>query len=198
MTGSVTELFYLMRSGVESAAIDLVKRYLPKLRSRFGSLTRKLRLHDVEDVAINAFYEFCRAVENSRLDEISDRTQLWQVLSIIAARKANDYWKAENAQKRGGQVQTISLQASQIDVEALDQTPGLHIDVLQQIDDFLDTIANTDIRKVAELKLSGLTNLEIAQQMGVTRRTVQNLIRRLKAKLGEAVQDDRRSLARVA
>ena len=187
MTGSVTELFYLMREGIEGAAIDLVQRYLPKLRARFQSFSSRLRIHDADDVAIDAFYEFCKAVENSRLDDVSDRTQLWQVLSIIAARKANDYWKTESAIKRGGNVQVISLQACQLDVEAMDQTPDLHLDVLEQIDSFLRSISNPKIRRVAELKLKGYTNQEIADQMKVTRRTVQNLISRLKSKLGDAV-----------
>lgn len=184
MTGSVTELYYLMRDGVESATIDLVRRYLPKLQAKFRNMNQRMRIHDADDVAINAFYEFCRAVETSRVEDISDRTQLWQVLSIIAARKANDYWKNETAAKRGGNVRTVSLQACQIDVESMDQTPDLHLDILDQIDSFLGKIGNEKIRTVAELKLMGHTNTEIAEILGVTRRTVQNLIQRLKSKLG--------------
>ena len=84
MTASITQLLNLLRQGEEQAATELVERYLPRLRIRLARVASQLKISDEDDIAISAFYELCIALKNSRFEDISDRTQLWQVLSMLS------------------------------------------------------------------------------------------------------------------
>ena len=52
-----------------------------------------------------------------------------------------------------------------------------------ECDRLLGSIEDSKLRNVAELKLHGYTNQEIAQMMGVAKRTVQNMLSEIKDKI---------------
>jgi DNA-binding NarL/FixJ family response regulator len=178
--GSVTQSLLSLRSGSQAAATSLVEHFLPILRRRLSAVAKTLRIHDEDDIAISAFYEFCKAVENSRFEDVADRTQLWQVLSMIAIRKANDFHKIETAAKRGANSNILSLENIEQHLAAVDQWPGLQLEMFELCDKVLRSIKDERLRNVADLKMRGYTNSEIAQQVGVTIRTVQLMVAKIK------------------
>lgn len=183
MTASITQLLNQLRDGEKEAATDLVKRLLPRLRARLARVANQLKLSDEDDIAISAFYELCLAIENSRFEDISDRTQLWQVLSMLAMRKANDFRKYENAEKRGGQKKPLSIENFKHQVASIDSEPGLHIELLEQCEHFLKQLNDEDLRTVAELKISGYTNSEVSKKLGIATRTVQVMVAKTKERM---------------
>ena len=185
MTGSITEILNSMREGVDGAATELFNHFLPMLRKRMADFARDLRVADEDDIAVNAFYELCKAIEKSRFEDISDRTQLWQVLSMIAIRKANDFRKHESAEKRGGKLKLHSLDELKVQVAKIDARPELQLEMLEQCELILKSLGDDDLRAVAKLKIRGMTNLEISRELGVAIRTVQLMVARIKALIAD-------------
>ena len=185
MSGSVTEILNSLRKGVDGAATELVTHFLPMLRKRMSEFAKDLRISDEDDIAVNAFYELCKAIENSRFDDIADRTQLWQVLSMIAIRKANDFRKLESAEKRGGKATVLSFDCLKLQVASMDERPDLQLEMLEQCEAILSALDDMDLRRVAELKIRGFTNAEISRELGVAIRTVQLMVGRIKAQITE-------------
>lgn len=188
MTGSVTELLDHLREGDSGAVSGLIDYFLPSLRRRLSDVASNLRISDEDDIAISAFYELCRAVEKSRFEDVSDRTQLWQVLSMIAVRKANDFQKFENAGKRGGRRGALSLDHLEHQVVDLGASPEFQLELFEHCDRFFKQLDDPDLQKVAELKMSGYTNAEISNELGVAIRTVQLMVARIKERMLESFQ----------
>ena len=190
MTASITQLLNLLRQGEEQAATELVERYLPRLRIRLARVASQLKISDEDDIAISAFYELCIALKNSRFEDISDRTQLWQVLSMIAMRKANDFRKIENAQKRGGRQKPLSIESFKYQIASFDENPELQVELLELCEYFLNRVKEEDLRSVAVLKMNGHTNADISQKLGIATRTVQVMVDKLIKTMLAILQQD--------
>ena len=65
------------------------------------------RRADAEDVALSAFFQFCRAAADNRFAQLASRDDLWHLLVVLTARKAVDWRKYQDAQKRGGPTQGL-------------------------------------------------------------------------------------------
>ena len=180
MTASVTALLYSMRDGEEEATRDLLNHFLPRLRVKLANSARQLRLADEDDIAFEAFFDLCIAVQNSRFKDIKDRTQLWQILSMIAVRKANDFKKREFAQRRGGCDTVVSLSHASAEVAGWEQRTEMNVQLLEQCEIFLKGLDDSTLRRTAKLKFHGLTNQEIANKLGVSRRSVQYMMVKIK------------------
>src|SRR3954469_7065224 len=102
--GSVTHWISLLKAGEHAAVQPLWERYFPRLvalaRARLRGAPR--RVADEEDVALSAFDSFCRHAEQGRFPQLLDRDDLWQVLVMLAARKAVELIRHECRLKRGG------------------------------------------------------------------------------------------------
>jgi len=189
MTGSVTEILNSMRQGVDGAATELVQHFLPMLRKRMAEFAKDLRVVDEDDIAVNAFYELCKAIEDSRFEDISDRTQLWQVLSMIAIRKANDFRKHESAERRGGKLKLHSLDELKIQVAKIDERPELQLEMLEQCEQILNSLKDEKLKAVAKLKMRGMANVEVSRELGIAIRTVQLMVNRIKGIISDVYPD---------
>lgn len=190
VTASITQLLNLLRQGEEKAANELVNRFLPRLRKRLSRVASQLQMSDEDDIAISAFYELCIALENSRFEDISDRTELWQVLSMIAMRKANDFRKIENAEKRGGRQKPLSIESFKHQVASFDDNPELQVEMLEMCEHFLNRLKEEDLRSVALLKMNGYTNADVSQKLGIATRTVQVMVAKLKKTMLAILEQD--------
>src|SRR5262249_22722064 len=88
--GSVTAWIEQLRAGDHAAAERLWKGYFQRL---VVLARRKLRrapsgMAGAEDVALSAFANFCRGVEQGRFPKLHDRDDLWRLLFVITERKA--------------------------------------------------------------------------------------------------------------
>jgi DNA-directed RNA polymerase specialized sigma24 family protein len=141
------------------------------------------RMADREDVALSAFASFCRAAEQGRLPQLIDRDSLWSHLFIYTLRKAHSLLKRERAQKRGGgkvlneaALEGAGGEPGLIEVLGREPTPEMAAVVAEEYRRLLDRLPDAELRSVAQWKLEGYTNDEIAAKFGCVRRTVERML----------------------
>ena len=191
--GSITRLIIELRERDSSAAEEeLWRRYYKRLvrlaATKLKGTSR--RVVDEEDVVVDAFDSFFRGVELGRFPRLNDRDDLWQVLVMLASRKAANQIKLVHRQKRGGGsirgdsgFGAIEGEATGIeDVAGLEPTPQFAEQVREELEELLAKLDDPSLRQVAVAKLEGYTNAEISARMGILERTVERklqVIRRL-------------------
>ena len=148
--------------------------------------TNDRRVADAEDVALSAFASFCRGVENQRFPELTDRQGLWRLLVSITIRKLLHLQRDQNRLKRGGGFRAVeSLDDDRAAVDELisrEPTPEFAAQVAEQYQRWMRALEDDELARLAEWKLEGFTNDEIAGKCGRTTRTVErklNLIRKI-------------------
>lgn len=170
-------------------------RLMRLIRNRAGSLP--LRERDEEDLALSALHSFCQAAQAGRFPQLDDRQDLWKLLVTIACRKTNAYRDQHYALKRGGGEQRgesvfVGLGDSStspgIDgVLGREPTPDLACAVVETVQRLLQALDDPLLQKIAQAKMEGFTNDEIAQSLDCTTRTVERkleLVRRQWTRLG--------------
>lgn len=149
--------------------------------------TNDRRIADAEDVALSAFASFCRGVENQRFPELTDRQGLWRLLVSITIHKLLHLQRDQNRLKRGGQFRAAeppanSERSAVDDLISREPTPEFAAEVAEQYDRWMKALDSDELTRLAEWKLEGFTNDEIAAKCGRTTRTVErklNLIRKI-------------------
>jgi DNA-directed RNA polymerase specialized sigma24 family protein len=181
--GSVTRWIDQLRAGNTAAAGPLWERYfrllVTRARAALGGAPR--RAADEEDVALSAFDSFCRGVERGRFPRLDDRNDLWQVLIMLAARKASHQIRDEKRAKRGaGKVSPeADLEPVGAEEEAVlaqvvgtEPTPELAASVAEECRRLLDRLGDGELRSIAVWQMEGWTVEEIAERLGRSVRTV--------------------------
>jgi DNA-directed RNA polymerase specialized sigma24 family protein len=160
--------------------------------SRLVALARKKlragprRVADEEDVALSAFQSFCDGARAGRFPQLADRQDLWKILVVIAARKAARQQESQRRAKRGsGQVRGDSLALESNGEPVIlaaaappELQPEFACQVAEEFEQLLAQLTEPGWRDVALLKLEGWNNVEIAEQLACSLRTVE---RRLEA-----------------
>lgn len=172
---SITRLIGLARDGRAEAIERLWQVYFHKLvavaRTKLAPTAR--RLADEEDVALSAFASFWNGARQDRFPQLTDRGSLWPLLVAITANKCTDLVRRETRQKRGG---GAAPDVSAIEhVVGREPAPEFACQVADQLAHLLARLDATDdpsLRRVATLRMSGLTQAEIAEELGYVRETV--------------------------
>ena len=190
--GSVTRWLAKFRAGDHAAADQLWKRYfdelVPLARKHLKSLPR---LAAEDDVALSAFASFCQGIERGRYPDLRDRDDLWGLLLTITERKAAHLVRDERRQKRGGgKVLNEAVLAGgkpegekQSPLEQItdpEPTPEAAAQTAEELQRLLGLL-NAEQQKIAQWKLEGWTNEEIATELGCAVSTVErrlHIIRR--------------------
>jgi DNA-directed RNA polymerase specialized sigma24 family protein len=183
--GSVTRCIAELKAGEESAAERLWQAYFQRLvglaRAKLGPRARPLA--DEEDVALSAFKSLCLGAARGRFPQLRDRDNLWPLLVVLTARKAQDLVKYEQREKRGGGRGNGRLPADG-DLEAVlsrEPSPEFSALVAENCERLLEQLEPAE-QQIALLRLEGYTNAEIAARLGCALRTVERrleLIRRI-------------------
>jgi len=199
--GSVTGWIREAKAGDEDAVQRLWERYFPQL---VALCQKRLRGHprrvaDEEDVALSVFDSFCQRAAEGRFPQLQDRDDLWRLLVVIAARKAINLVRYDRRQRRGGQrvIGESDLRSAESDTDApgLEQiigrepTPEFAALVAEEYERLLAVLEGVGLREIAQRKLEGYTNEEIAQQLACSLRTVERklwVIRKRWSALGAA------------
>ncbi len=164
--GSITAWVGRLAAGDADAAGPLWDRYFRRMVALAAGRLPGLAA-DAEDVALSAFFQFCRAASERRFARLGTRDDLWHVLVVLTARKAIDWRKRQGAQKRGGPTGELPD-----DVAGPGNDPALQAAVADQVRLMFDQLDDPELREIARLKLDGHTNDEIAAKLGCTTRTV--------------------------
>ena len=187
----VTEWLRQLEAGHDLAAQRLWDVFFERLVrvAQDRMRTNDRRVADAEDVALSAFASFCRGVENQRFPELTDRQGLWRLLVSITIHKLLHLQRDQNRLKRGGGFRAIEpLANSDADRSAVDElisrepTPEFAAQIAEQYDRWMKALDSGELTRLAEWKLEGFTNDEIAAKCGRTTRTVErklNLIRKI-------------------
>ncbi len=149
--------------------------------------THDRRIADAEDVALSAFASFCRGVENRRFPELIDRKGLWRLLVSITIHKLLHLQRDQQRLKRGGgfrHVETLEgdERAAVDQLISREPTPEFAAQVAEQYELWMRALGSEELTQLAQWKLEGFTNDEIALKSGRTTRTVErklNLIRKI-------------------
>ncbi len=175
----------------DQAQQEIWKRYFQRLvglaRFKLGDSPRRAK--DEEDVAVSALHCFFAGVGDGKFPELKDRTNLWPLLAKITARKAINQRRDALRQKRGGgQVRGESLFLNADDASALglgdviadDLTPAHLATLEEERVRLFASLPDEVLRTVALKKLEGFLNSEIAEELGVTERTVERKLNRIR------------------
>jgi RNA polymerase sigma factor (sigma-70 family) len=182
--GSVTRWVTALKGGDATAAQPIWERYYRRLvalaRQKLRSSSR--RGADEEDVVQSAFHSFFRGLARGRFPRLNDRDNLWRLLVVITARKALDQLAHEHSKRQGGGMiraeSRISSEKMEWDEAAIENvvgaepSPEFAAQVAEQYQLLLDRLGDDTLRRVAVLKMEGLTNDEVAQRLDCSRRTV--------------------------
>jgi RNA polymerase sigma factor (sigma-70 family) len=184
-----------MADGDPDAATALWQKYFSQLaafaRRKLRDMPR--RSFDEEDVALSAMFSFCRGLEAGRFAQLQGRDELWRLLVTITARKIFAQRRRGMTQKRGaGAVRGESVfQQAGFSAEADDglanilgrePSPELANMLIEDTQYYLDALEDDDLRVIAQLKLEGYSNEEIAQRQQCVRRTIERRLERIRDK----------------
>jgi DNA-directed RNA polymerase specialized sigma24 family protein len=185
--GSVTYWIHQLQADNQAAFQKLWERYFRRLvelaRKRLRGAPRCGA--DEEDVALSAFDSFFRRAREGRFPQLVDRHDLWQLLVLIAARKASNLAKHEgrrpvihaSALRSGDGGENGSFFAEVIGREP---EPALAAQLVEEYERLLEQLGDKNLRSVAVWKLEGCTNEEIAARLGRSVPTVERKLRRIR------------------
>ncbi len=197
--GSVTRLIIDLRSdepAVREVAARLVwGRYFQELlvlaRNHLSARIRSRE--DAEDVLQSMYQSFCARQRRGDFD-LSNRDQLWNLLVQITLRKArntaNRHRQAKRDVRREDTEPSTDDPAGDQAVSILDQidsdgpTPLEAALLNEALERRFQMLADPALRQIAQWKLEGYTNAEIAQTLECTLRTVERKLERIRAYWG--------------
>ncbi len=177
---SITRLIGMARAGEAEAAEQLWRTYFDKLVAvaRKKLAVSAPRAADEEDVALSAFASFWAGAGQDRYPQLTDRSALWPLLVAITANKCTDLIRRETRKKRGGgAVNDVSAIAFVIDQEPSPDFALTVADQLEHLLNCLDRAGDPMLRRVAMLRMNGLTQAEIAIELGCVRETIVRKLR---------------------
>ena len=195
--GSITPWIEGVKQGDPAAARALWQRYFPRLvelaREKLRGAAR--RMADEEDVALSAMDSFCRAAQEGRFPDLTDRDGLWRLLLRMTARKVVDLTRHERRQRRGGGrvrgesvldgADAASARGGIAQVIGDTPTPEFAVMMAEECRRLLEKLADADLQSLALAKMEGYRNEEIAGQLGCSVRTVERRLRLIRAKWKE-------------
>ena len=177
--------------GDDSAAEKIVQEFTPALvavaRREIGAkLGRRV---DADDIVQSAYRSFFVRMRNGEYD-LGNGAGLWKLLLTITLNKARQQGRFHRAQKRDvGRDQSTAGSASGISIEDLahnnSPSPADAAIFIEEVTAFLSSLRPED-RQIVELRLQGLSSLDIAKETNRADRTVRRVLERVKKRLSES------------
>lgn len=172
--GSVTAWIAALRHGDQQAIEPIWNSYFPRLVNYARTVLGRFRSRfaDEEDAALSALATFWQRFAAGQFPSLQDREGLWKLLSLITVRKIRRYQEAERAAKRGGGASVTNYagnwdEIGKISTDSLDH----------EAEELLEILMDDELRSIALLKLMEFTNSEIADQLGISLRSMERKLR---------------------
>ena len=172
------------QKGDQQAFEAVFDRYSDRLirvaRSRISE--RLASRIEAEDVVQSVFRSFFGRVQENRFT-FTEESDLWRLLVAITLNKLRNKVDWHTAAKRDvGMEQRISpteSRPSAFDIDGETPSPEAVVMFIDMLEHFMSALRETD-RKVLEFRLHGLTQEEIAAEIGCTERTVRRILERIR------------------
>ncbi len=187
-----------LRQADDSAAEKLWCHFVGSLyqaaRSRLKRNTR--RVYDEEDAAQSAFHSVCAGIRAGRFPKLQDRDCLWRLLLRVTALKVAQRHRFDTQQRRDvrrnlsdsifvvdgeSPVAVGQLSAREPTPEVTAQFGGVCGRLVRRLDDPI-------LQSVAELRMEGYSDPEIAERLNCSRRSVQRRVEAIRRHWESLVQ----------
>lgn len=178
-TGSVTHWLDGLKEGESLAAQSLWNRYFAQLVAVASSRLRGSGQEaDGEDIALSALKSVMLGVQSDRFPDLTDRTTLWPLLVTITARKSIDEQRRQRAKKRD--VSKVEQLDELRAVVGGNPSPEFAMEVADEMERLVNYFDDANLRRIAQWKLEGFTNEQIAEKLSVSVRTVIRKLNRIR------------------
>lgn len=181
------------RQGDEQAANDLYQTYLGRMSqlvSQHMSQRFASRI-DPDDVVHSAYRTFFRRVKEGEF-QFEDDADIWKLLLTIALNKVRNRVRFHSAAKRDA--------AQEVSGDLIEREVALHGDSLSRHPSPHEAIAFADLLEevygrldereqlLLQLRLEGYKQTEIADELGLTDRTIRRMLDRIRERLSDLLQ----------
>jgi len=201
---AVTRWLRQLEARDQDAARLLWQRYYRELvelaRARLGQTPR--RMADEEDIALSVLRCLYEGAARGQFAAVVNRQELWQLLATITIRKVINQQRLLKKQKRGGgRVRGDSvLEVGDGDGwgaggAGFDQilgdaaTPEVLAIAVEEYQRLMRALDDDRLRTIAQCKLEGHRNEDIADELGLACRSIERKLRRIRqvweAELGQ-------------
>lgn len=174
---SITVWFEQLRRGNPEAAEQLWSRLFDRLvafsRSEMSGANR--RVADEDDIAAGVMTALCISADRGKLPAIENRESLWRLLLSWTRHDIADHVRRERRIKRGGgTVRGDSAIAYGNDEPPFSMPSGeLLVEMQEQFEALLAKLPDPTLQTIAVRRMESYSSDEIADQLGVSNRTVQ-------------------------
>jgi DNA-directed RNA polymerase specialized sigma24 family protein len=192
--GSITRWIRGLKAGQPEAVEAIWRRYYDRVlavaRHRLRQGPRPATQDD-EDVALSALHGLAAGAARGRFDRLDDRSDLWQLLAAITVKKALSRRRWYDRWKRSGRPSTRDPAATSVRLRhatspdeagllaravSKEPVPELSLTLREQLEQLLDALTDPILRQIAEWRMQGDSNAEIARRLGRAVRTVERKV----------------------
>ena len=177
--GSVTEWLLQIRHGDEVATNNLVSRYFARLARYADKKRRSTRTtDDGEDIALEVLDAVLRRIKQEEYPDLNDRERLWLLLMVsVQNRVISRHRKHCRHLNLGIEIQTVTdlMATICIDLDEFLDDPDIETEsdeILEFWEKSIRSFKSEETQMVAKLKLTGLSNRQIAERLGMSPRSV--------------------------
>lgn len=194
---TVTHWLDGLREGDSMAAQKLWDRYFARLiRVAHARLQSISPVREAEDVALSAMKSLMIGIEAGKFSDLNDESNLWPLLVTITARKSYGEMRRQLAQKRS--VSSTEYLGSLRQVIGNEPSPDFAAEVADELERLVALSGEPMLATIAQRKLEGFSNEEIAQELDCSSKTIQRKLRRIRQEWEEgdenAFEDEAPSL----
>jgi len=186
------------REGDTEAARKLWQRYFESLaiyaRQKLPGFLKQMA--DEEDIALSAIHSLLEGLKKGEFDEVRDRNDLWQILTLIAARKVKNHVKFETRKKRDVRLKRGDSVFAREEVkreQGKNETindPAWLVEFSETSRRFFESLPNDHLRHIAGLKLEGQSVAVIAKHFSVSERTIERKLKLIRNIWLQMIEED--------
>jgi DNA-directed RNA polymerase specialized sigma24 family protein len=189
---AVTRWLRQLEARDQDAARLLWQRYYRELvelaRARLGQTPR--RIADEEDVALSVLRCLCEGAARGQFAGVVNRQELWQLLATITVRKVINQQRLLKKQKRGGGLVRGDSVLHVNDADGLGAgfdeilgdaaTPEVLAIAVEEYQRLMHVLDDDRLRAIAQRKLEGHRNEDIADALGLACRSIERKLQRIR------------------